>query len=68
MSPTSRSWSGRTTQEQLAVIAIGGNSLGRDNAPRSVKDLNAQASQEWWQAERAKIPGVIAKQKEARGF
>lgn len=40
MSPHITSWSGRTTAEQLAVIAIGGNSLVRDNAHRSVKDQN----------------------------
>ena len=35
---------------------------------KDVKDLNAQASQDWWQAERDLIPSVVAKQKEARGF
>jgi cysteine synthase len=35
---------------------------------KTVAELNAQASQEWWQAERARIPEIVNRQKAARGF
>jgi cysteine synthase len=35
---------------------------------KTVDELRAQAGQEWWQAERARIPAIVRQAREARGF
>lgn len=35
---------------------------------KTVDELRAQAGQEWWQAERARVPEIVKQAREARGF